>query len=79
MTTTMINAEEELAHRASDGIEVTLLWNRVTNHVKVRVFDARRAEGFELEVDGQNALDAYRHPFAYESTEHFGQPERLAA
>ena len=29
------------------------------------VFDERTNDGFELEVDGRNALDAFTHPFAY--------------
>jgi hypothetical protein len=54
--------ERELAHRASDAIDVSLRWNRLTNRVTVKVYDARSDEGFELEVDGRSALDAYRHP-----------------
>jgi hypothetical protein len=65
MNTTTITPDVELAHRASDGIEVSLLWNRFTNRVWIRVFDARSDEGFEVDVDGRSALDAYRHPFAY--------------
>jgi hypothetical protein len=53
----------ELAHRASEGIDVSLYWNERTNRVTVRVYDARSDEGFELEVDGRRALDVYRHPF----------------
>jgi hypothetical protein len=66
MAATMRNEETELAHRASNGIEVSLVWNRGTNRVTVRVFDARAEDGFELAVDRRSALDAYRHPFAYD-------------
>jgi hypothetical protein len=55
----------ELAHRAGDGIDVSLWWSQRTNRVTVKVYDARFDEGFELEVDGRKALDAYCHPFAY--------------
>jgi hypothetical protein len=72
MSTTTITPDIELAHRASDGIEVSLLWNRSTNRVTVKVLDARFDEGFELEVDGSSALDAYRHPFAYATAEATG-------
>jgi len=65
MSPTTTNAEKELAHRASDGIDVSLCWNEQTNRVTVKVYDARFDEAFEVEVDGHNALDAYRHPFAY--------------
>lgn len=59
------NSGKELAHRASEGIDVSLCWNELTNRITVKVYDARSNEGFELEVDGGRALDAYRHPFAY--------------
>jgi hypothetical protein len=82
MTATMTAADEELAHRVSEGIEVSLLWNRSTNRVRVRVADARFDKNSELDVDGRNALDAYRHPFAYATAEQMGdheRPETLAA
>lgn len=58
----------ELAHRASNGIEVSLFWIKPTNRVSVEVFDANLDEGFELEVDGHYALDAFHHPYAYAPT-----------
>jgi hypothetical protein len=42
-----------------------LYWSERANRVTVKVYDARSDEGFEFEVDGRRALDAYRHPFAY--------------
>jgi hypothetical protein len=65
MSPTTTHPERELAHRASDGIDVSLWWNQRTSRVTVKVYDARLDEAFELEVDGQSALDAFRHPFAY--------------
>jgi len=56
---------QELAHRASNGIDVSLFWLKPTNRVAVEVFDTRLEEGFELELDGSHALDAFHHPFAY--------------
>jgi len=55
----------ELDHRSNDGIDVTLRWNARTNQVSVAVEDERLGESFELDVDPANALDAFRHPFAY--------------
>jgi hypothetical protein len=57
--------EIELAHREANGIEVSLLWSKQSNQVRVRVFDATFESGFEFEVDGGDALDAFNHPFAY--------------
>src|SRR5438034_1747343 len=64
MTATIIR-RTELAHRSSDGIDIYLFWNEPTNHVTVAVTDARTDDGFELEVDGRHALDAFNHPYAY--------------
>jgi hypothetical protein len=59
------NPEKELASRGGDGINVSLYWHERTNRITVKVYDARLDEAFELDVDGRDALDAYRHPFAY--------------
>ncbi len=55
----------ELNHRESNGIAVTLLWNRATDRLLVRVEDDRAEENFELECAPQEALDAFNHPFAF--------------
>ena len=65
MTTTTITRRTELAHRASDGIDVYLFWNEPTSRVTVGVLDARGDDSFEFEVDGRQALDAFNHPYAY--------------
>jgi hypothetical protein len=55
----------ELAHRAGDGIEVLLLWDRGDGRLKVVVDDLRNGGSFELAPgDGRAALDAFYHPFA---------------
>jgi hypothetical protein len=59
----------ELAHRASEVLDVSSYRNERTDSVTVQVYDARAGEGFELEVDGRRALDIYRHPFAYAAVE----------
>jgi hypothetical protein len=56
---------EELARRTSNGLEVTLLWQREHDDVHVLVIDARTDEAFELTVAGENALEAFYHPYAY--------------
>lgn len=57
--------ERELAHRADHGIDVSLYWNVRTNRLTVMVRDMRLGNDFEFEVEADEALDAYRHPFAY--------------
>ncbi len=59
------NGWKELASRTSNGLEVTLVWHRGHNDVHVRVIDARTDEAFELTVAGENALEAFYHPYAY--------------
>ena len=70
LTTTTEIALWELDHRTNDGIDVTLLWNPRTNHVFVVVEDQRSAESFELEVEAADALNAFRHPFAYANNDY---------
>ena len=56
----------ELDSRASDGIQVQLLWNPVDGHVSVAVYDTKTSEAFEVEVsNGQRVLDVFHHPYAY--------------
>jgi hypothetical protein len=55
----------ELAFREGDGIEVTLLWDGVEDRVLITVRDRRTGEWFVSGVDRADALEAYRHPFAY--------------
>jgi hypothetical protein len=67
MTTATEHLPHELAHRANDGLEVWLLWTRVTNRLFVLVVDSRLDDSFELDVSAEEALDAFHHPFAYAS------------
>ena len=55
----------ELAYRASDGIEVWLLWRASDNRLFVLVVDGKTDDSFELDVDAEHALDAVDHPYAY--------------
>ena len=68
--TTAFTERRELAHRTSDGIEVTLFWSQATNRVTIAVLDSHSDEGLEFDVDGSAALDAFKHPYAYAATTH---------
>ena len=78
-----IGIRRELASRASNGIEVSLFWSRHDNRVTVEVFDEQLGEGFELDVDAADALDAFNHPYAYAAARGIpasaAAPEALAA
>jgi hypothetical protein len=67
----VIKAVRELDHRASDGIDVRLLWDPRTDRVSVAVEDTRGGESFELDVDRADALDAFHHPYAYANHSYF--------
>jgi hypothetical protein len=65
VTDTQDELFEEMDYRESDGIEVSLLWNRRDNRVSVFVVDAKADVSFEVPDDGRDALHAFQHPFAY--------------
>jgi hypothetical protein len=58
-------AMRELDRRCGDGIEVVLLWNQVDTDVTVVVHDAATGSAFEFTVEGHEAYDAFRRPYAY--------------
>jgi hypothetical protein len=58
-------ALKELAHRAHNGLEVTLLWDPRSNEVSIDVVDERQNHSFLLPVEPRSALDAFNHPYAY--------------
>ena len=47
----------ELHHRSADGIEVSLLWSRVTNALTVAVEDSRSGLSFEVAAPAEKALE----------------------
>ncbi len=55
----------ELARREGDGLDITLLWSRSADRVKVTVLDQRFDTPFEIDIDGADALSAFEHPFAF--------------
>jgi hypothetical protein len=55
----------ELDRRRGDDFEVTLYWSRRTGRIFVTVEDLRTSEWFRIAVAPEDALDAFRHPYAY--------------
>jgi hypothetical protein len=55
----------ELAKRASNELQVVLLWDRSGNRVKVAVSDERLCYHVDLELARADALSAFYHPFAH--------------
>jgi hypothetical protein len=67
----------ELASREGDGLEISLLWSKAADRVKVTVADSRLDESFELDIVGAEALAAFHHPFAYAADRGFGFGDAL--
>jgi hypothetical protein len=67
MTTLLTHTRTELAHRSSNGIDVTLVWVHGGGEDKavVCVADTRDGAYFEIPAERYPALDVYYHPFAY--------------
>ena len=63
--TTTDTRRRELAHRASNGIEVSLFWGPSSGQIVVEVVDWSSEHFFEVSVPSECALDAFHHPFAY--------------
>jgi hypothetical protein len=55
----------ELAHRATDGLEVILFWDEATNDLTVSVSDERTGAYFELAAEPDQALAVFYHPYAH--------------
>jgi hypothetical protein len=65
MSATAFTERRELAHRASEGIQVSLFWSKPSTQVTIAVLDTRSDQALEFEVDGSDALGAFNHPYAY--------------
>jgi hypothetical protein len=65
MNAAIVAVRELARRRASDGIEVVLLWDEATNEVAVAAADARLGTYFELAAKADQALDVFNHPYAY--------------
>ena len=67
MTKLSTYTRTELAHRSSDGLDVTLVWVQGDDEDKaiVCVCDTREGAYFEIPAEPYLALDVYHHPFAY--------------
>jgi hypothetical protein len=55
----------ELAHRSSDGVDVTLYWHTTLDELIVSIRDRRYSTHFEIRPQRHLALDVYYHPYAY--------------
>jgi len=59
------NDWKELAVRESDGVEVSLLWSRTADRVRIVVIGLGLDSALDFDVAGEDALAAFHHPYAY--------------
>jgi hypothetical protein len=69
------NCFEQLDYREGGGIHVVLLWNRTTSALSVLVLDTKAQEYFAFPVAAREAMDAFRHPFAYAASRPVFRPD----
>jgi hypothetical protein len=69
----------ELAHRVTSDVEVTLFWRKRDNFVTLRLVEFATGIEFEFGVPPENALDAFKHPYAYFPSSADESEELLAA
>jgi hypothetical protein len=55
----------DLATRRAGSIDVSLLWDRSERTLVVFARDSSTNEELAIPVDGAEATEVYRHPFAY--------------
>jgi hypothetical protein len=60
-----LDAASELAHRNSDGVDVTLWWLPASGSLLVAVRNDRTGDAFTLDAPADRAADVFAHPYAY--------------
>jgi hypothetical protein len=60
----------ELDRRTNDGFDVRLVWDPHTDRIFVAVDDEPHGDSFTFEAEPADALQAFRHPFAYSPEGH---------
>jgi hypothetical protein len=58
---------KELAHRQTDGLQVSLFWDPGDDSLAVLVVDGRLGVTLELPVRDESPLEVFYHPFAVAS------------
>jgi hypothetical protein len=61
----MLSTIRELNYRNSNGIEVFLLWDMLSDETFVSVSDSASGSEEMFPVAPENAADAFHHPYAY--------------
>jgi hypothetical protein len=75
MADTLVERFVELDERESNGIRVTLVFDRETKTASVLVWDERTAQSLAIEIEaGDDVYDVFHHPFAYAAFRSIDEP-----
>jgi hypothetical protein len=69
----------ELAERRAESLEVLLVWHPISNEVELRIHDMSKVEDFGFRVPPDEAMEAFRHPYAYAARREHSTPLARAA
>jgi hypothetical protein len=70
----------ELDERESNGIRVTIVFDRVAQTASVLVWDERTSASLAIEIhEGDDVYDVFHHPFAYAAFRSDDEPELAAS
>ena len=65
-TTTIFTSRRELARRVTGELEITLYWDAADNTTIIEIWHpASHGTLLRFAVPGEDALDAFYHPFAH--------------
>lgn len=64
----------ELAQRRTGSLEVLLLWHPISNEVEIRIHDTSEGEDLGFRVPPGEAMEAFRHPYAYAARREHSTP-----
>jgi hypothetical protein len=74
MNVVMEEPTRELAQRRTGSVEVLLLWHPISNDVELRIHDTSKEENFGFSVPPGEAIEAFRHPYAYAARREHSAP-----
>jgi hypothetical protein len=65
--------KRELAYRATDGMEVSLLWDPSDDSLTVTVTNWKTGDVFDVAARRDNALEVFRHPYVHAARRQVGR------
>lgn len=68
-----------LAERRTGSVEILLLWHPSPNKVEIRIHDTSQEEEFGFRVPPGEAMEAFRHPYAYAARREYSAPPSRTA